>query len=221
MKAPALPPLENGDRLSRDEFERRFEAMPHLKKAELIEGVVCVPSPVRMTQHAGPHADMITWLGVYRAATPGVMLGDNATLRLDPANELQPDALLRLEPSFGGSSQLDEDDYLVGAPELVVEVAASSASTDLHDKLEVYRRNGVREYLVWQIAEPKLHWFELRAGAYVRLEPDEAGILRSPTFPGLWLDAQALLSGDMARVLNVLQTGIDSEAGRSSNATNG
>lgn len=38
---PSIP-LENGDRLSRFEFEHRYQAMPELKKAELVEGVVYI-----------------------------------------------------------------------------------------------------------------------------------------------------------------------------------
>ena len=124
-----LPPLESGDRLSRSEFERRYSDMPHVKKAELIEGVVYVSSPVRII-HSQPHANIITWLGVYSAATPGIRCYDNPTVRLDRDNEPQPDAVLRLET--GGTSHISADGYLEGPPELVVEVAASSASYDLH-----------------------------------------------------------------------------------------
>jgi len=129
------PPLESGDRLTRHEFERRYHAMPHVKKAELIEGVVYIPSPVHFEDHAEPHSWAVTWLGVYCAATPGVKLGDNATVRLDLDNEVQPDALLRLEPAAGGRSRISYDDYVKDAPELIVEIAANSASYDLHDKL--------------------------------------------------------------------------------------
>ena len=140
-----LPPLESGDRLTRAEFERRYAAMPNLKKAELIEGVVYVASPLRALAHGKPHADVMAWLGVYSAATPGIGAYDTATVRLDADNEPQPDAVLRIEQ--GGQSSISEDDYIEGAPELIVEIAASSASYDLHDKLHVYRRNGVQEYM--------------------------------------------------------------------------
>lgn len=129
-----VPPLENGDRLSRHEFERRYQAMPHLKKAELIEGVVYVPSPSRFRSHAQPHARLMTWLGVYQASTHGVELGDNPTVRLDLDNEPQPDAVLLIDRRAGGRSRLSEDDYIEGAPELIAEIAASSAAYDLHDK---------------------------------------------------------------------------------------
>src|SRR5262245_5569067 len=115
------PPLENGDHLTRDEFERRYNAMPHLKKAELIEGEVHMPSPVRWNQHAGPHADLVGWLVHYRAFTPGVRIGDSGTLRLDLENEPQEDAALIIEPSHGGQVGIDADDYIVGGPELAAE----------------------------------------------------------------------------------------------------
>ena len=207
-----LPPLENGDRLNRLEFERRYRAMPRLKKAELIEGVVYMPSPVHFQKHGEPHAAIIGWLTVYRAATPGVRLGDNAAVRLDVDNEPQPDVLLRLEESAGGRSRLSEDDFIEGPPELIVEIAGSSASYDLHDKLNAYRRNGVQEYLVWRVYEQALDWFELHEGAYRPLQPDEAGRIHSRVFPGLCLAVEALLSGNLAAVLAQAGRCVETEA---------
>ena len=203
--------LESGDRLSRAEFERRYRSMPQLKKAELIEGVVYVASPVRIKQHGEPHGDIITWLGLYKVATPSLMLGDNPTVRLDLDNEPQPDALLRIDEAKGGQSRISEDDYIEGAPELIVEIAASSVSYDLHDKLQAYRRNGVREYLVWLTQEHAFRWYALQKGEYVQQQPDKSGILHSQIFPGLQLAVDALLAGEMNRVLAMLQQGIDSE----------
>ncbi len=203
-----LPPLESGDRLTRQEFEHRYQTMPLIKKAELIEGVVYVASPVRMANHGRPHAALIGWLLAYKAATPGVDLGDNATVRLDLDNEPQPDALLRIEPEVGGNSYITDDDYVEGPPELIAEIAASSASYDLNDKLNAYRRNEVQEYIVWQIYENRLDWFSLQQGRYVSLQPDEAGVIRSQIFPGLWLAVNALREGDLAQVLAVLQQGL-------------
>ena len=205
---PKLPPLENGDRLTRPEFERRYQTMPHIKKAELIEGVVYMASPLRFEPHAEPHSSIVGWLWVYRSATPGVRLGDNATVRLDMDNEPQPDALLRLDESLGGHSRISDDGYVEGAPELIAEVAASSAAYDLRDKLRVYRRNGVQEYLVWQVYDQRLDWFRLRAGEDVPLQPDNAGVVHSEVFPGLWLAIPALLEGNLAQVLAVLQQGL-------------
>ena len=139
-----VPPLQAGDRLTREEFERRYEATPHLKKAELIEGVVYMPPPVSANGHGVPHASFTTWLGMYWWATPGVQVGDNTTLRLDLDNEPQPDNFLRILPECGGQSG-DSGGYIAGAPELIAEVASSSVSYDLHDKMNAYRRNGVCE----------------------------------------------------------------------------
>ncbi len=200
-----IPCLENGDRLTRPEFERRYAAMPQVKKAELIEGIVYMPSPVRARQHGRPHALVMGWLSNYWAATPGVDLCDNTTVRLDLDNEPQPDALLRIE---GGTSRISEDDYIEGSPELVVEIAASSASKDLHDKLRAYRRNGVQEYLVWQIYEQQLNWFSLQAGEYVLLATNNQDVICSQVFPGLWLAEPALLQGNLAAVLICLQQGL-------------
>lgn len=205
----AIPLLENGDHLTRNEFERRYYGMPHLKKAELIEGVVYLPSPLRFEPHARPHGHLITWLGVYEASTLGVKMGDNPTVRLDLDNELQPDAVLLIDEAAGGQSRLDEDGYIEGAPELVVEVAASSTANDLYDKKKVYRRNGVREYIVWQVLDQKLDWFVLREGRCECLEADGSGIMYSEIFPGLWLAVSALLDGDMATVLATVQEGLN------------
>jgi len=203
-----LLPLENGDRLTRQEFERRYEAMDRLKKAELIEGVVYLPSPVRVRNHGKPHSDIMTWLGTYQAYTPKVMVCDNTTVRLDRTNEPQPDALLRIETESGGKSRISEDDYIEGAPELIVEIATSSASYDLHDKKQVYCRHGVQEYIVWQVADNKVSWFSLEGGKYILLEPDETGVIRSRIFAGLNLKVTALLKGELAQVLAELQKGL-------------
>ena len=204
------PPLEPGDRLSRHEFERRYEAMPGLKKAELIEGVVFMPSPVHYQGHGQPHSHIIGWLVQYCAATPGVQVGDNATVRLDRNNEVQPDVLLRITSDERGRSRLTDDDYIEGAPELLIEIAGSSATIDLYDKLKVYQRNGVQEYIVWQVYEERLDWFQLIDDSYQPLTPDEADLIRSRVFPGLWLHVSALLNADLAKVLAQLQIGLNS-----------
>lgn len=208
LAAQEIPPLENGDILTRPEFERRYEAMPHVKKAELIEGVVYMPSPVRYEGHGRQHSALNGWLVVYVASTPGVGAGDNATVRLDLDNEPQPDILLRITDS--GQSLVDAEGFLNGPPELVAEVASSSVAYDLHQKLHTYRRHGVREYLVWRTQEHALDWFVLREGRYDRLPLAEGGIYKSECFPGLWLDAAALLRNNLATVLKVLGEGLAS-----------
>jgi Uma2 family endonuclease len=201
----AIPPLENGDRLSRAEFERRYRAHPEIKKAELIEGVVYVASPVRVRCHGAPHSDIIGWLSVYRASTPGVYVTDNSTLQLDLDNEPQPDVAVWVE---GGGAFINGDDYLEGAPELIVEVAGSSASIDLNDKLAAYRRNGVQEYLVLLTHEQEIRWFNWRTGEAEEIVADEQGILHSVVLPGLQLHPALFWQGDLAGVLTVLQKGL-------------
>ena len=213
--APSISPesaLENGDRLTRSEFERRYEARPDIKKAELIEGVVYMPSPARSGSHARPHAGMIVWLGNYAVSTPGLQINDNPTVRLDLDNEPQPDVALLIDPGASGQARLSDDDYIEGAPELIAEIAASSASCDLHDKLHAYRRNGVREYLVWRTLERRIDWFELIDGAYRPLQPDAAGLLHSKVFPGLRLAVDAMLRDDFATVLREQQRALGEAA---------
>jgi len=201
------PPLENGEQLSRAEFERRYMAMPHVKKAELIEGEVVMGSPVSWKYHAGQHTDINAWLGVYRAATPGTDAVDNSTVRLDLQNEPQPDVALIVLPECGGRIRM-EDTYIVGAPELVAEVSGSTTSIDLNRKLQVYRRNRVSEYIVWRTYDEELDWFVLRGEDFDRLEPDPVdGLLKSVAFPGLWLDSAALVNRDLATVLAALGRG--------------
>ena len=209
-RPPEIPLLANGDHLDRLEFERRYNAMPEVKKAELIEGVVYMPSPVRHRHHSSPHFDLITWLGLYRIATPGVEGADNGSLRLDMENEPQPDAFLIVLPSHGGKVVIDEDDYITGGPEFVAEVSASTVSIDLKAKKRAYCRNGVLEYVVWRVEDGEIDWFILRAGEYHRLPGDAAGIYRSAVLPGLWLDPAALVNGDLPAVSRVVQQGLAS-----------
>jgi Putative restriction endonuclease len=209
-RSRAVPPLLDGDRLSRDEFMRRYEAMPNLAKAELIEGVVHVPSPVRHENHGDRHCSLVGLIFLYRARTPGVSSGNNSTVQLDLSNSRQPDGVMFIHPAYGGQVKFDEKGSISGAPELVAEVAASSASFDLHQKLEAYERNGVREYILWRVLEHEFDWFILRNQQFQKLEPAEDGILRSTIFPGLWLDPSALQSEDFDKVLAVHQRGLDS-----------
>ncbi len=205
-----VPPFQAGDFLTRPEFERRYDAHPEIKKAELIEGIVYIAPPVSVTQHGELHFDMVGWLGIYCASTPGIRGSNNASLRLDFINEPQPDILLRVESEFGGQSAIDDDDYLCAAPELIVEIAASSTSYDLYQKKAVYERHGVQEYLVIQMHEQVVSWFVLRENGYQELAPDPDGILRSEVFPGLWLQPAALWRNEITELLAVLQQGLAS-----------
>lgn len=202
-----VPPLAAGDHLTRDEFLRRWEAQPNLKRAELIGGRVYMPSLVS-GDHGRTDRWIATWLGVYQAATPGVDGANNATsLMLEDAP--QPDLSLLIKPEYGGRSRV-EGPYFHGALELVAEVSTSSASNDLHDKYDLYQSAGVQEYLVVLLFEEEIRWHELVNGAYRVTTPHADGLWRSRVFPGLWLDGQSLLAGDLRRVLDRLQEGLQS-----------
>ena len=193
--------LESGDRMNRFEFHRRYEAS-NIRHAELIEGVVYVGSPLRAAYHGMSESDLGAWLAMYRLRHPGVHSAHNSTIYLDLDNEPQPDLCMWRD---GGSATLREDGYLEGAPELVVEIAASTVSVDLNQKKDAYRRNGVSEYLVWRVLQDAVDWFVLEAGEYVALLPGVDGILESRVFPGLRLDVAALLADDLAGVLAQLR----------------
>ncbi len=190
--------LESGDNLDRTEFHRRYEARPDIKKAELIDGVVYVPSPVRVL-HAELHGTVIFWLHAYKMGHPDVRVGDNATVLLDATTEVQPDACLWKEEA--GGPHVTADNYIEGPPQLVVEVAASSAAIDLHQKQRAYERNGVLEYVVWRVLDEAVNWFRLADGRFALVEPDADDLIASATFPGLRLPVRGLLSGDLDAVL--------------------
>ena len=201
---PSRPlPLESGEFMHSREFLRRYERLPQVKKAELIEGVVYMGSPVSV-RHAKPDNLIQLWLGAYASRHPETEALTNATVILDAENTVQPDALLRRLSEHGGLSRVNDDGYLAGPPELIVEVAASSASIDLRDKRRAYCRNGVREYLVWLVAEARLEWFCLEDDDYRPQLPDAQGVLHSRIFPGLRLPVAPLLAGDTAKVLAAL-----------------
>ena len=198
--------LESGDCMTREEFHRRYSARPDINKAELVEGVVYVPSPVRHDRHGKQHFLAISWLGAYVGLNPGVEPGgDNSTIFLEGGNEVQPDVFL-WRPEDGLALQT-EDGYIVGPPHLIVEIAASSVSYDLHQKKEAYRRNGVPEYVVWRVLDRVIDWFRLRNGQYLHVAPDADGLIESEQFPGLKLHVDSLLAGDLAAVLSHLRPG--------------
>jgi Uma2 family endonuclease len=210
-REPTVPPLENGAHLTVAEFLRRYEAMPELKKAELIEGVVHMGSPVSR-DHGRPDGRMLTCLGYYSVHTPGTELLPNTTVMLDVGENCpQPDGLLRIEPEYGGRSRTSAQQYVEGAAELAAEIAASSVSYDLHEKFGAYERNGISEYLVWRVEDDAIDWFYLHDRKYRALTP-RGGIVKSRIFPGLWLDVAAMLRGDMVAVLQTLDQGLASDA---------
>jgi hypothetical protein len=202
-----VPPLAGGDKLTRAEFLRRWEANPDIKNAELIGGIVYMPSPVTMA-HGVMEGDVGTWLGVYRAATPGTEMGHNTTSFL-LKDTPQPDLYLRILQEYGGTSWA-EDKYLSGVPELLIEVCRSSASYDLHVKFDLYQKAKVPEYLTILLYEKEIRWHTLNKNKYGLLPPDDDGLWRSRIFPGLWLDGKALLARNVQKVLDRLQEGLRS-----------
>jgi Uma2 family endonuclease len=203
-----LPPLENGDHLDQKTFHERYCAMPEDFRAELVEGMVIVPSPLRRP-HGRTHLTFNGWLSTYVAATPGTEAMDNATAILGDESEPQPDSSLYILPEYGGQCRF-VDEYLTGAPEWLGEIASSSEAYDLHGKYRDYQRAGVLEYVAVLLREPVVRWFVLHNRRYEPLAPDEAGVFRSVVFPGLWLDSVALLRNDAAAVLATLQQGLQS-----------
>jgi Uma2 family endonuclease len=206
---PAIPPLAAGQRLGQAEFHRRYEAMRPQTRAELVGGLVYMPSPLS-ADHGESTPDLIIWLGLYRRRTPGLRLADGATVILGEYGEPQPDALLRIEPDLGGTCSVNEDNYLIGPPELVVEVAKSSRTFDLGAKRDDYARAGVREYLVVTLVPEDVHWYVRGAKKFKPMRREADGIFHSKVFPGLWLDSAALLRGDLDGVIASLERGLAS-----------
>ena len=200
----SIPRLENGDRLSGAEFMRRYEAMPGIK-AELIGGVVYMASPVRHTQHGGPVGLLNLWLGTYVAGRPeeSLAFGTDSTVVLDDADRVQPDAYL-LRQTVDGQAEIGEDGFIYGPPELVCEVAASTVSLDANAKAEAYEAAGVREYLLWRTEEPRVDWYERSPAGFRPMLPVD-GLIESKVFPGLKLDPDALLRGDLPAVLEAIR----------------
>ena len=209
-RTPGLPRLEAGDHLDRQTFHERYEAMPRAFRAELIRGVVIVPSPVSPL-HARAHRIATTWCGVYIAATPGKDGFDNGSIFASDESEPQPDVSIIISPEFGGKMRPRQDDeYLDGAPELIVEVAVSSAAYDLFEKFDVYEQAGVLEYVVHIVQEQEIRWFQRQEDKFVPLAMDADGIFRSRVFPGLWLNAAAAVQAEDATMLQTLQQGLAS-----------
>jgi Uma2 family endonuclease len=202
-----VPLLVNGDRMKQPEFHRRYEAYPGKERFELVGGIVYMTLPLRWT-HGTYHTQLGVVLGLYDAGTPGVEAGDNATLILGEESEPQPDLALRILPECGGQSTVEADEYVRGAPELVAEVAYSSRAIDLNQKLQDYRKAGVREYLVLSIEERRVHWFRFPSDEEIR--PNRQGVLRSVVFPGLWVHERALIDRDSPRLVEALQEGLAS-----------
>jgi Uma2 family endonuclease len=206
-RSKRLPPLENGDQLDQPTFHARYEAMPQDCRAQLIGGIVYIPSPQKMP-HGETQGLVFRWLDEYAEATPGTKALLNTTQILGPDSEPEPDACLFIAPEYGGSVYADEDDYLHGAPELIVEVSSSTESIDVHRKKQDYQKAGVREYVVLALRMQKVFWFVRQRGKYKETPLPAGGIFRSRMFPGLWLDAEAMLRCYRFGVLAALKRGL-------------
>lgn len=205
----AQPPLENGDHLDQKTFHARYEAMPEDYRAELIGGVVYMPSPQKFP-HSKAQQLVVRWLDEYAEATPGTEALANNTQILGPDSEPEPDACLFVAPGYGGRVYLDRDEYLNGPPELIVEVSSSTESIDLNRKKHDYQKAGVREYVVLALRMQQVFWFVRQRGKYREVPLPADGLFRSRVFPGLWLDAEALLRSQRPRVLAALRRGLSS-----------
>jgi Uma2 family endonuclease len=209
VAAEPLPPLEQGERMDRREFHARYAAMPPGTRAELIGGRVYIMASAVRRRDGKHQIKLWSWLDAYESATPGVEALSDTTAILAEDSEPQPDVAMRV--MVGGRTTVDDYDYVVGCPELVCEVASSTASYDLHEKLADYERYGAIEYVAVLVRTPEVRWH--RRGADGRLAvvpPDADGLYRSTPFPGLWLDPAALLAGDTRRLLEVLAAGLAS-----------
>lgn len=206
-RSKRLPPLENGDRLDQQTFHARYRAMREDCRAELIGGIVYMPSPQKIP-HSEAQLLVVRWLDGYAEATPGTKALLNNTQILGPDSEPEPDACLFIAPEYGGRVYVDEDDYLHGAPELIVEVSSSTESIDLHGKKQDYQKAGVSEYVVLALRTQQVFWFLRQRGKYKEIPLPSDGIFRSRMFPGLWLDAEAMLRCHRPGVLAALKRGL-------------
>jgi Uma2 family endonuclease len=205
VASPGVPLLENGERMKQPEFHRRYEQQPGEARFELIGGTVYMASPARW-HHGDYQGAIATLFGCYRARTPGVVGGTDVTVILGEESEPRPDAVLRIEKAHGGQARLNEDNYLVGPPELVAEISYSTRSLDMNQKRQDYLAAGIQEYLVVCVEEQEVHWFHFPSKTSIK--PNRQGISRSRVFPGLWIDTQALLRRDYSRLVEVLQQGL-------------
>jgi Uma2 family endonuclease len=208
-KAHALPPLENGDQLDQPTFHARYQAMPEDCRAELIGGIVYMPSPQKVP-HSKAQQLVVRWLDEYAEATPGTEALTNNTQILGPDSEPEPDACLFIAPAHGGQVQMDDNEYLHGPPEFIVEVSSSTESIDLHRKKRDYEKAGVREYVVLALRMQQVFWFVRQRGKYREVPLPRDGIFQARVFPGLWLDAEAMLRNQRSRVLAALRRGLAS-----------
>jgi len=199
--------LENGDRRSQADFRHLRLSCHDGEDFELIWGEV-----FRTTPCVARDPDVLPLLaGVfrpYRDATRGIALERHPTTILGVDTEVRPVLLLLYSSAAGGSSRYDEEGNVTGPPEMVVEVANSTRSLEMHAKLWAYRESGVREYLVLCVEEREIHWSHFPSKR--ELKPDKAGVWKSRVFPGLWVDGPALFDEDAAKLVETVRLGLAS-----------
>ena len=208
---PQPPTLEAGDHLDQKTFHARYEAMPQGTQAELIGGVVYMPSPMKLP-HGRLQQLVSNWLGDYEELTPGVQAVAGVTTILGEDSEPQPDCSLYILPERGGQIGISDDQYITGAPELIVEIASSTESYDLHSKKRDYEVSGVCEYVVVAVRQAKVFWFIRGKHKFEETMPHDDGIIRSEVFPGLWLDPKALIEMDRTRLREITRQGCATDA---------
>jgi Uma2 family endonuclease len=192
--------------MDRPTFHARYEQMPGIR-AELIGGEVHMPSPMKR-----PHSRTIfvlsRCLGDYMDVTPFTEVhAAGVSVLLGQDSEPQPDLAMFLLPEAGGQISFEED-YPTGAPELIIEVATSPGSIDLHRKRDDYERHGVREYLVFVLQQRRVVWFQRQDASFVEQTLPSDGILRVGVFPGLWLTVEAIFAYDHAQARAVITQGV-------------
>lgn len=194
--------------MSQKRFHALYQMMPQDFRAELVDGIVFVCEPLGQS-HGRHHIRFSSLVDAYQSATPGVQAFDNTSVILGTHDEVQPDICLRIHPERGGQSKDSSDNnYIVGAPELIIEIASSSYSIDLHMKKQRYQKAGVNEYIVLCLNPFALHWFCLKDGPTIVSDRD--GIKRSRVFPGLWVDENGMRNMDYEVTKRVLEEGISS-----------
>ncbi|MEM9587177.1 MAG: Uma2 family endonuclease [Planctomycetota bacterium] len=204
-----LAALEPGDRMNATEFRRRDSVTSDRYKTELIEGVVHMAAAVRV-EHGRCQGLIAGLLNEYCSETPGTDTAADATARLDEANEPQPDVSAFIVAECGGRTRIDDDGYLVGGPELLVEVSHATDAVDRGIKRRVYELHGVAEYAVWRIGLGLIEWYRLRDDQLVLTPPDDDGVYRSNVLPGFWLNVAAAVAINRVAVLETLRQGLAS-----------
>ena len=204
----ASPPLVAGQRLDSVTFHERYERMPPNTRAELIGGVVYMPSPLSLA-HGDVNAPIVTWLSITKGGRPASGRRSIRRPGWTTWGSRNPTARSGSSPN-AAAGRRPIASISLGPPELVVEIARSSRAIDLGPKLQDYQRTGVLEYLVVALEPDEVFWFERNDDLFTRVEPDADGVFRSEVFPGLWLDSHRPLPARFPGLMAVLGLGLDS-----------